>query len=159
MSDVLKFACKAPNCGRRFTTQEGLNTHFKLRHPELNNNNEVKPKIENEKEKIKEKSSMENIIKQISKTKLNPHEKHHHMLQPIDHKGLSSSLLNNVKKRSLAIKKEMGVNNTNNSELSLNNNKDKTIKDNSIKEYVVTGFNGKHPLNKICSISTVLFPA
>ena len=135
MSDILKFACKAPKCGRRFTTQEGLNTHFKLRHPELVNNNEVKPKIENdkEKEKIKEKPSMDNIIKQISKTKLNHYEKHH-ILQPIDHKGLSSSLLNNIKRKSQTIKvnKDLQIYNSNNSELNISNTKDKNfIKENN----------------------------
>ena len=52
MSDILKFACKAPNCGRRFTTQEGLNTHFKLRHPDLAKAEASKPKIENTKDQV-----------------------------------------------------------------------------------------------------------
>ena len=112
MSDILKFACKAPNCGRRFSTQEGLNTHFKLRHPELSNNNtnnnnsKLENDINKEKEKEKEKTSMENIIEQISKTKLNHHEKHN-KLQPIDHKGLSSTILNtNNRNRSVLIKRQ-----------------------------------------------------
>ena len=133
MSDILKFACKAPNCGRRFTTQQGLNTHFKLRHPELANAEPVKPKIENnkdknnEKEKIKEKPSMENIMKQISKTKLNHHEKHN-ILQPIDHKGLSSSLLNNMKRKidTMKVNKDLRVyNNMNNNDKKNESNNDK----------------------------------
>ena len=168
MSNILKFACKAPNCGRRFTTQEGLNTHFNLRHPQLckNNNNEIKQKEKDEKEKLKEnekvneKTSMEKIIKQISSTKLNPHEKHHHLLQPIDHKGLSSSLLNNVKRKSQTINlykdlkekkdnKELDIYNSHNSEINTNNkeknnknkenikinkNEDNISKDNKKKE-------------------------
>ena len=157
MSNVLKFACKAPNCGRRFTTQDGLNTHFKLRHPQLckNNNNEIKQKEkdentkikENEKEneKEKEKTSMEKIIKQISSTKLNPHEKHHHLLQPIDHKGLSSSLLNNVKRKSQTINlykdlkekkdnKELGIYNSLNNEINTNNINNIKEKNNKNKE-------------------------
>ena len=147
MSNILKFACTAPNCGRRFTTQEGLNTHFNLRHPQLsknniNTNNDINPKEKNENEKIKEKDnekpSMEKIIKQLSKTKLNPSEKHHHLLQPIDHKGLSSSLLNNVKRRSQAIhsNKELGIYNSNNHEVIINKNviKEKNNKSKENKE-------------------------
>ena len=143
MSDILKFACKAPNCGRRFTTQEGLNTHFKLRHPDLAKTETSKPKIENtkdknsEKEKIKEKPSMENIIKQISQTKLNHHEKHN-ILQPIDHKGLSSSLLNNMKRKSEAMKinKDLRVYNTNNNDKKNDSNKivNKKVENNKINE-------------------------
>ena len=122
MSDILKFACKAPNCGRRFTTQEGLNTHFKLRHPKLNNINNETKENENEKEKKeKEKASMERIIKQISRTKLNPHEKHH-ILQPIDHKGLSSSLLNNIKRKSQPI--NINKDQQNNSNINNSNTKE-----------------------------------
>ena len=95
MTDILKFACKAPKCGRRFTTQEALNSHFKLRHPEINLNINVNDMKSIEEKKEKEKQSMEKIIKQISRTKINPHEKHH-LLQPIEHKGLSSSTLNYV---------------------------------------------------------------
>ena len=56
MSNILKFACTAPNCGRRFTTQEELNTHFNLRYPQLsknniNANNDIKPKDKNEMKK------------------------------------------------------------------------------------------------------------
>lgn len=121
MSDILKFACKAPNCGRRFTTQEILNTHLKCRHPELMNNNEIKPKIENEIEKKKEK--VENIIKKISKTKLNPHEKHHYLLQPIEHKISSSNLTNKRKSQIIKGNKKMHSSN-NNSELPINNQKE-----------------------------------
>ena len=124
MSDILKFACKAPNCGRRFTSQEVLNTHLKCRHPELINNKEIKPKIENEIEKKKEK--VENIIKKISNTKLIPHEKHHNILQPIEHK-ISSSILTN-KRKSQVIKGNKKMNNSNNnSELPINNAKQNNI--------------------------------
>ena len=81
MSDILKFACSAPNCGRKFKTQNELNTHFNLRHPELTK----------EKEK---KSSIEKIIKQISKPKLNPQEKHH-FLQPITKRQSKSRIVTN----------------------------------------------------------------
>ena len=81
MSDILKFACSAPNCGRKFKTQEQLNTHFDLRHPELKKENDNKP-------------SMEKIIKQISKPKLNPQEKHH-FLQPIAKRKSKSKLVTN----------------------------------------------------------------
>ena len=140
MSEILKFPCKAPNCGRRFSTQEGLNTHFKLRHPELNKNKDIKPKEEVEKEKRNEYPSMENIIKQISRTKLN--EKHH-ILQPIDHKGLSSSTLNNIKRKSQTINpkkeneiqskivnKEINISNLNNEIKSKENKKNKDNKNN-----------------------------
>ena len=33
MSELLKFACPAPKCGRKFFTAEKLETHIKLRHP------------------------------------------------------------------------------------------------------------------------------
>ena len=139
MSNILKFACKAPNCGRRFTNQNALDSHFQHRHPQLykNNNNEIKDNEKDENEKIKEndkeKPSMEKIIKQISSTKLNPHEKHHHLLQPIDHKGLSSSLLNKVKRKSQTLniykelkeKKdniELDIYNSHNTEINTNNN-------------------------------------
>ena len=81
MSDILKFACSAPNCGRKFKTQEQLNTHFDLRHPELKKENDNKP-------------SMEKIIKQISKPKLNPQEKHH-FLQPIAKRKSKSKIVTN----------------------------------------------------------------
>ena len=124
MSDILKFACKAPNCGRRFTSQEVLNTHLKCRHPELINNKEIKPKIESEIEKKKE--NVENIIKKISNTILIPHEKHHNILQPIEHK-ISSSILTN-KRKSQVIKGNKKMNNSNNnSELPINNAKQNNI--------------------------------
>ena len=81
MSDILKFACSAPNCGRKFKTQEQLNTHFDLRHPGLKKENDNKP-------------SMEKIIKQISKPKLNPQEKHH-FLQPIAKRKSKSKIVTN----------------------------------------------------------------
>ena len=124
MSDILKFACKAPNCGRRFTNQEVLNTHLKCRHPELINNKEIKPKIENEIEKKKEK--VENIIKKISNTKLNPHEKHHNILQPIEHK-ISSSMLTNKRKSQVISGNKKMHNSNNNSELPINNVKENNI--------------------------------
>ena len=80
MSDILKFACSAPNCGRKFSTQEALNTHFNLRHPELKKN-------------IDNKTSMEKIIYKISKPKLNPQEKHH-FLQPITKRKSMSKIIN-----------------------------------------------------------------
>ena len=80
MSDILKFACSAPNCGRKFSTQEALNTHFNLRHPELKKN-------------IDNKTSMEKIINKISKPKLNPQEKHH-FLQPITKRKSMSKIIN-----------------------------------------------------------------
>ena len=80
MSDILKFACSAPNCGRKFSTQEALNTHFNLRHPELKKN-------------IGDKTSMEKIINKISKPKLNPQEKHH-FLQPITKRKSMSKIIN-----------------------------------------------------------------
>ena len=81
MSEILKFACSAKNCGRKFKTQEQLNTHFDLRHPELKKENDNKP-------------SMEKIIKQISKPKLNPQEKHH-FLQPIAKRKSKSKIVTN----------------------------------------------------------------
>ena len=81
MSDILKFACPALNCGRKFNTQEALNTHFNLRHPEPKKEKENKP-------------SIEKIIKQISKPKLNPQEKHH-FLQPITKRKSQSKIVNN----------------------------------------------------------------
>ena len=81
MSEILKFACSAPNCGRKFKTQEQLNTHFDLRHPGLKKENDIKP-------------SMEKIIKQISKPKLNPQEKHH-FLQPIAKRKSKSKIVTN----------------------------------------------------------------
>jgi hypothetical protein len=81
MSEILKFACSAPNCGRKFNTQEKLNTHFKLRHPEI--------KKEKEKEN---KPSIEKIMKQISKPKLNPQDKHH-FLQPITKRKSMSKIV------------------------------------------------------------------
>ena len=81
MSDILKFSCSAPNCGRKFKTQEQLNTHFDLRHPGLKKESDNKP-------------SMEKIIKQISKPKLNPQEKHH-FLQPIAKRKSKSKLVTN----------------------------------------------------------------
>ena len=83
MSDILKFACSAPNCGRKFKTQNELNSHFNLRHPEL-------------KKEKENKSSIEKIIKQISKPKLNPQEKHH-FLQPIITKRKSKARIVNNK--------------------------------------------------------------
>ena len=135
MSDILKFACKAPNCGRRFTTQEALNSHFKLRHPKINtNNNNVNDIKSIEEKKEKEKQSMENIIKQISRTKINQHEKHH-LLQPIEHKGLSSSTLNNIKRKSQTINTNKDINNLNNNQIVSNNN-EKSNKSNDKKEKV-----------------------
>ena len=81
MSDILKFSCLAPNCGRKFSTQEALNTHFDLRHPELKQEKENKP-------------SIEKIIKQISKPKLNPQEKHH-FLQPITKRKSKAKIVTN----------------------------------------------------------------
>ena len=81
MSEILKFACSAPNCGRKFNTQEKLNTHFNLRHPEI--------KKEKEKEN---KPSIEKIMKQISKPKLNPQDKHH-FLQPITKRKSMSKIV------------------------------------------------------------------
>jgi len=124
MSDILKFSCKAPNCGRRFTSQEVLNTHIKCRHPELINNKDIKPKIENEIEKKKE--NVENIIKKISNTKLNPHEKHHNILQPIEHK-ISSSMLTNKRKSQVINGNKKIHNSNNNSELPINNIKENNI--------------------------------
>ena len=84
MSEILGFACLAPNCGRKFSTQEKLNTHFNLRHPELKKEKENNP-------------SIEKIIKQISKPKLNPQDKHH-FLQPITkRKSMSKIVTNNNK--------------------------------------------------------------
>ena len=80
MSDILKFACSAPNCGRKFSTQEALNTHFNLRHPELKKNTD-------------NKTSMEKIINKISKPKLNPQDKHH-FLQPITKRKSMSKVIN-----------------------------------------------------------------
>ena len=80
MSDILKFACSAPNCGRKFSTQEALNTHFDLRHPEL-------------KKEKENKTSIEKIIKQISKPKLNPQDKHH-FLQPITKRKSMTKIAN-----------------------------------------------------------------
>ena len=80
MSDILKFACSAPNCGRKFSNKEALNTHFNLRHPELKKN-------------IDNKTSMEKIINKISKPKLNPQEKHH-FLQPITKRKSMSKIIN-----------------------------------------------------------------
>ena len=80
MSDILKFACSAPNCGRKFSTQEALTTHFNLRHPELKKNKD-------------NKTSMEKIINKISKPKLNPQEKHH-FLQPITKRKSMSKIAN-----------------------------------------------------------------
>ena len=122
MSDILKFSCKAPNCGRRFTSKEVLNTHLKCRHPELINNKEKK--IENEIEKKKE--NVENIIKKISNTKLNPHEKHHNILQPIEHK-ISSSMLTNKRKSQVINGNKKVHNPNNNSELPINNVKENNI--------------------------------
>ena len=81
MSEILKFACPASNCGRKFKTKEQLNTHFDLRHPELKKEKDNKP-------------SMEKIIKQISKPKLNPQEKHH-FLQPIAKRKSQSKIVTN----------------------------------------------------------------
>ena len=143
MSDLLKFACKAPKCGRRFTTQEALNTHFNLRHPELykiNNANDIKL-IEEKKEK--EKQSIENIIKQISRTKINPHEKHH-LLQPIEHKGLSSSILNNIKRKSRTININKDINNISKNQIISNNN---NIKNNEKTEKLLNK-NNENVINK-----------
>ena len=80
MTEILKFACIASNCGRRFNTEEELNRHYDLRH-----------------KKEKEEASMENIIKQISKPKLNVQEKHHY-LQPISKKSSKTNMNNNINK-------------------------------------------------------------
>ena len=80
MSDILKFSCLAPNCGRKFSTQEALNTHFNLRHPELKKNTD-------------NKTSMEKILNKISKPKLNPQDKHH-FLQPITKRKSMSKIIN-----------------------------------------------------------------
>ena len=138
MSNILKFACKAPKCGRRFTTQEALDSHFKLRHLEINtnNNNNANDMKSIEEKKEKEKQSMENIIKQISRTKINQHEKHH-LLQPIELKGLSSSTLNNIKRKSQTINTKKDINNLNNNQIvSNNNNNVKSNKSNDKKEKV-----------------------
>ena len=87
MSEILKFACVAPNCGRKFKTQEALNTHFNLRHPEL-------------KKEKENKSSMEKILKQISKPKLNPQEKHH-FLQPISKRKSKSKIVSNKENKEI----------------------------------------------------------
>ena len=100
MSDILKFSCLAPNCGRKFSTQEALNTHFDLRHPELKQEKQNKP-------------SIEKIIKQISKPKLNPQEKHH-FLQPI------------TKRKSKA---KIVTNNNNNKEIKEEKNKKEIIEE------------------------------
>ena len=54
MSELLKFGCPAPNCGRKFFTKEKLETHIKLRHPLLSfppsstdDSNQISTTIEN----------------------------------------------------------------------------------------------------------------
>ena len=97
MSDILKFACSAPNCGRKFKTQNELNSHFNLRHPEL-------------KKEKENKSSIEKIMKQISKPKLNPQEKHH-FLQPIITKRKSKArIVNNKENKEIKEIKEIKEN-------------------------------------------------
>ena len=96
MSDILKFSCLAPNCGRKFSTQEAVNTHFDLRHPELKQEKENKP-------------SIEKIIKQISKPKLNPQEKHH-FLQPITKRKSKAKIVTN---NSTKLKENKNINNIN----------------------------------------------
>ena len=80
MTDILKYACSAPNCGRKFSTQEALNSHFNLRHPELKKDKD-------------NKTSIEKIINKISKPKLNPQDKHH-FLQPITKRKSMTKIVN-----------------------------------------------------------------
>ena len=57
MSELLKFGCPAPNCGRRFFTKEKLENHIKLRHPLLSfsstPSNEVQTTIDKKEENKK----------------------------------------------------------------------------------------------------------
>ena len=57
MSELLKFGCPAPNCGRRFFTKEKLENHIKLRHPLLSfsstPSNEAQTKIDKKEENKK----------------------------------------------------------------------------------------------------------
>ena len=128
----LKYVCIANECGRKFSTQDRLNAHIKIRHPELlnnqsSNNSSIVNSNNNEKNKNNEisKNQLGNIMKPVLKQKNTLPEKPN-KLQPINKK-----ILTHINEKNEQINPKMLLSKNNNKKNTEKNNKHQVI--NSIK--------------------------
>ena len=92
MSDLLKFVCTAPGCGKKLSTQNRLEVHIKLKHPKL-----FSLLCPDYKDLNLSKNPIENILN-IQKTKSNilqPIKKRANM--PVIENSLNKSIIKNIK--------------------------------------------------------------
>jgi len=92
MSDLLKFVCTAPGCGKKLSTQNRLEVHIKLKHPKL-----FSLLCPDSKDLNLSKNPIENILN-IQKTKSNilqPIKKRANM--PVIENSLNKSIIKNIK--------------------------------------------------------------
>ena len=82
MSELLKFACPAPKCGRKFFTAEKLETHIKIRHPLLsfsssstNESNQINENSKINTNNISDSSIQTTTKQQIKNTNIKPENK------------------------------------------------------------------------------------
>ena len=92
MSDLLKFVCTAPGCGKKLSTQNRLEVHIKLKHPKL-----FSLLCPDYKDLNLSKNPIENILN-IQKTKSNilqPIKKRANI--PVIENSLNKSIIKNIK--------------------------------------------------------------
>ena len=106
MSDLLKFVCRAPGCGKKLSTQIRLEAHIKIKHPEL-----FSILCPDSKDLNFNKNSIENILN-IPKTKSN-------ILQPIKKKTNIPVTENNLNKP--IIKNTKNINLVENNKINTSN--------------------------------------
>ena len=111
MSDLLKFVCRAPGCGKKLSTQNRLEVHIKLKHPEL-----FSLLCPDSKDLNFSKNPIENLLN-IQKTKSNtlqPIKKRTNT--PITENSLNKPIIKNGK--SLNLLENNKINNSNSNSLT-----------------------------------------
>ena len=113
MSDLLKFVCTAPGCGKKLSTQNRLEVHIKLKHPEL-----FSLLCPDSKDLNLSKNPIENILN-IQKTKSNilqPIKKRANM--PVIENSLNKSIIKNS--NNINLLESNKINNSNSNSLTYN---------------------------------------
>ena len=115
MSDLLKFVCTAPGCGKKLSTQNRLEVHIKLKHPEL-----FSLLCPDSKDLNFSKNPIENLLN-IQKTKSNilqPIKKRANM--PVIENSLNKPIINNSKNINLLESNKKNNSNSNSLTNSIN---------------------------------------
>ena len=115
MSDLLKFVCRAPGCGKKLSTQNRLEVHIKLKHPEL-----FSLLCPDSKDINFSKNPLENIlnIQKIKSNILQPIKKRTNM--PVIENSLNKPLIKNAK--SITLLENKKINNSNSNSLTNSTN-------------------------------------